>query len=566
MEPFKEHIFQLRAHTVKLMTAALVIARKSYKMPKDESSKHFSGNHETELLQREANKNKESEISRLQSESQESMTREIPQLIPPPTNDENEIGDHKRKTIESGNFEQGTRESKGGREDFQRSYHHIKRPRSTEQADKANKKMENIVSPQHVHIPPNIAVDFDANHDQNGSYEASGPNDVIRRSVLQMQLQALHQEMQHLRFKELQEKLNNPTSSTSQLAGERTTHKEVDNSQDVIHEPIVSNEEVVTNSDANQDDQGPYRRLSMLAAASLLETVNNSAPNESKEHENTFPDTQNLNPNFIPPTQVNHGEKESRRHSLDFSGLEGNMNWDELFGRMSRRNSLLSVASASSNGGNGFDNSLFSRRLSLIAAQAASLESRNITRRASLLAAASIFESLTNDASNNIQGSLIGGGMPINRRNSLLAVSSLLNTLENGNGQPRRSPAFRRGSDVSVGSVFSDVSTMHPSRRSSLDTLNNFNTIRPDLENVNKMASSMGMNGNVENIANYAINMDSIKALYLSMEKSKASQTAIHDWDKKMGLRRSHSQTMRNSSRSRKKLINVMTLGKVNYK
>lgn len=39
-----------------------------------------------------------------------------------------------------------------------------------------------------------------------------------------------------------------------------------------------------------------------------------------------------------------------------------------------------------------------------------------------------------------------------------------------------------------------------------------------------------------------------------SMEISQKSQQAIHDWDRKMGLKRSHSKTMRLSSRSRKKL------------
>jgi hypothetical protein len=39
-----------------------------------------------------------------------------------------------------------------------------------------------------------------------------------------------------------------------------------------------------------------------------------------------------------------------------------------------------------------------------------------------------------------------------------------------------------------------------------------------------------------------------------AMEKSAKSQQDIHDWDKKMGLKRSHSKRMRESSRSRKKL------------
>ena len=45
-----------------------------------------------------------------------------------------------------------------------------------------------------------------------------------------------------------------------------------------------------------------------------------------------------------------------------------------------------------------------------------------------------------------------------------------------------------------------------------------------------------------------------MQAFTASMMKSQKSQQAIHDWDKKMGLKRSHSKTMRLSMRSRKKL------------
>ena len=43
-----------------------------------------------------------------------------------------------------------------------------------------------------------------------------------------------------------------------------------------------------------------------------------------------------------------------------------------------------------------------------------------------------------------------------------------------------------------------------------------------------------------------------------AMEKSQKSQQDIHDWDRKMGLKRSHSKTMRLSMRSRKKLRGLM--------
>ncbi len=44
----------------------------------------------------------------------------------------------------------------------------------------------------------------------------------------------------------------------------------------------------------------------------------------------------------------------------------------------------------------------------------------------------------------------------------------------------------------------------------------------------------------------------------MAMEKSMKSQQEIHDWDRKMGLKRSHSKTMRLSMRSRNKLRKVV--------
>ena len=49
-------------------------------------------------------------------------------------------------------------------------------------------------------------------------------------------------------------------------------------------------------------------------------------------------------------------------------------------------------------------------------------------------------------------------------------------------------------------------------------------------------------------------------ALGSSMKASQDSQQSIHDWDRKMGLRRSHSKTMRASSRSRKKLQEMQAI------
>lgn len=48
--------------------------------------------------------------------------------------------------------------------------------------------------------------------------------------------------------------------------------------------------------------------------------------------------------------------------------------------------------------------------------------------------------------------------------------------------------------------------------------------------------------------------INELTALDEAMARSQQSQLAIHNWDKSMGLKRSHSKTMRLSSRSRKKV------------
>jgi len=269
----------------------------------------------------------------------------------------------------------------------------------------------------------------------------------------------------------------------------------------------------------------------------------------------------------------------SRRSSISAdtidSALDGHFENEDLYN--SRRNSLLSISSTNTT----LDNSIWSRRLSLIAAQALSSETRDIARRASICAAAGLVDSLT-DTSAYPRASILGGGrigIEESRRQSLLVVSNLMSSIEHLNGQQNLSSSTalgnRRGSDgsVSIGSIFSygepDMSTLHSvRRRSSLDSLNNINTIYPELVKINKTGNEEDpttpdqQQKNEDVDSNNSIDSDSIKSLYVSMEKSRLSQTAIHNWDRKMGLRRSHSQTMRNSSRSRKKLIHVMTKGK----
>jgi len=353
-------------------------------------------------------------------------------------------------------------------------------------------------------------------------------------------------------------------------------------------------------------EQFPCRRLSMLAAASLLESVNNkssSASTKSLEESSDKNDDDDdeeeeeegkgeINSTTHRSSPDNSTKKRGRRDST-----ESTDELEELINVMSRRSSMHSTSSSTDGDHNSSDksnnptigNAIVSRRLSLIAAQAASLESRSLTRRASLIAAAEIFESLNQDAVSRRRSSIIGNfnkRMSFDRRQSLVAVSQLLTGIENVNEPRRPSAMYRRGSEISLGSVFSsmggdssEISPVLPSRRASIDPFgtNIANVSRVDLESNSK--SVLGnVSGNATQVATDGISItnpkeivegsrfpmgidyESFKTLYVSMEKSKASQIAIHDWDRKMGLRRSHSQTMRNSSRSRKKLITVMTL------
>lgn len=49
-----------------------------------------------------------------------------------------------------------------------------------------------------------------------------------------------------------------------------------------------------------------------------------------------------------------------------------------------------------------------------------------------------------------------------------------------------------------------------------------------------------------------------LMALHVAMEKSQKTQQDIHDWDRTMGLKRSHCKTMRLTTRSRKKLRQML--------
>jgi hypothetical protein len=86
----------------------------------------------------------------------------------------------------------------------------------------------------------------------------------------------------------------------------------------------------------------------------------------------------------------------------------------------------------------------------------------------------------------------------------------------------------------------------------------------------NQMKSSPGSNDDLANSSprstgkatlddsNRSDDSFSIPQFATSMEASQFSQQSIHDWDKKFGLRRTHSKTMRESARSRKNVLEFL--------
>jgi hypothetical protein len=113
----------------------------------------------------------------------------------------------------------------------------------------------------------------------------------------------------------------------------------------------------------------------------------------------------------------------------------------------------------------------------------------------------------------------------------------------------------RRESIASVAS-FASVASAHDVEKNESDDASAISEIGHDDredDNIRQLTS-----GPIIECAFPALVASDIKeimeAFTESMMRSQKSQQAIHDWDKKMGLKRSHSKTMRLSMRSRKKL------------
>jgi hypothetical protein len=118
----------------------------------------------------------------------------------------------------------------------------------------------------------------------------------------------------------------------------------------------------------------------------------------------------------------------------------------------------------------------------------------------------------------------------------------------------------RRSSLLLLGAMLFDEP--HQSRRFSLisslskpmDNDERLDQVLLPFENTEPACKKPKMDRNVDPKALKSM----MQVFATAMEKSTKSQQDIHDWDRKMGLKRSHSKTMRMSMRSRKKLRTLL--------
>jgi hypothetical protein len=113
----------------------------------------------------------------------------------------------------------------------------------------------------------------------------------------------------------------------------------------------------------------------------------------------------------------------------------------------------------------------------------------------------------------------------------------------------------RRASMASIATFASAASIQKPTKKES----DNASVMSEIDDDGNGMASTAvgPMACNRPNLVASELK-EIMEAFAEAMTQSQKSQQAIHDWDKQMGLKRSHSKTMRLSMRSRKKLKSMV--------
>ena len=132
------------------------------------------------------------------------------------------------------------------------------------------------------------------------------------------------------------------------------------------------------------------------------------------------------------------------------------------------------------------------------------------------------------------------------RRRSTLGFLQYI--FEKQEGQPTSMKAVRQ-----MDCKEQDVGSEHPFEGDKCDDDHHVFMVDVDEKDDANLENNDSKNSSAtEQVRNHIVSLEH------TMEKSQGSQQAIHDWDRKMGLKRSHSKTMRLSSRSRKKIRNIL--------
>lgn len=286
---------------------------------------------------------------------------------------------------------------------------------------------------------------------------------------------------------------------------------------------------------ANQRHQ---RRMSLLAVSNLLgdPSLLNSelsivTPRASRRFSNVSLIEDSLN-----------GAGANDLMTKGYPQIEQNLTIDDMLRLagakqpFSRRNSLASVGSI---------DFPYPRRNSLLSGLMG--ENELMSRRNSLLS--------------------VGGGLMMNdnelmsRRNSLLGNDSLIDSLAMS--------GLSRANQKGLPGPFSSMSSRNNAQQ-AMSTIGQNHTMNSSIRgpsNHNQLEALLGgahqrpQRPQIILVADEKIT-EVMKDLYRSMEATKGSQRKIQDWDRKMGLKKSHSQTMRNSAKSRDSLKKVMTARK----
>lgn len=112
----------------------------------------------------------------------------------------------------------------------------------------------------------------------------------------------------------------------------------------------------------------------------------------------------------------------------------------------------------------------------------------------------------------------------------------------------------RRGSIASVATANSLASLSRPFEKEENDDCSDVSSIQSDVHDDIQYVQTAPVASFQSSGFERMKMKDLMLAFTEAMIRSQKSQQAIHDWDRKMGLKRSHSKTMRLTMRSRKKL------------